>query len=81
MRLKNDISCVASQNYGSYNKIEIWQNKSSKISFYDVQKPIRTRDVDVDNMVILKLFQTKNNSKYLIKYFDNVMKIISFKIT
>ena len=30
-------------------------------------------DVDIDNIVTLKLIETKNSSKYLFGYFDGVM--------
>ena len=36
------------------------------------KKPIKIRDVDVDN--ISKLIETKNNSKYLIGYLEEVIK-------
>ena len=34
------------------------------------KKPIKSWDVDVDNIVISKLVKTKTNSKYLIGYLD-----------
>ena len=34
--------------------------------FYTVKKPIKTWDVNVDNIVISKLVKTKSNSKYSI---------------
>ena len=37
------------------------------------KKPIKTY-VDVGNIVISKLVETENNSKYLIEYFNEVMK-------
>ena len=38
------------------------------------KKQIRIRDVHVDNIVTSKLTETKNNSKYLIGYFDDVIR-------
>ena len=38
-----------------------------------VQKPIKNLNVDVDNIIILKLIETKNNCKYLIGYLDDVI--------
>ena len=33
------------------------------------KKTIKIWDVNVDNIIILKLIETKNNSKYFIAYF------------
>ena len=39
------------------------------------KKPIKTWNVNVDNVVISKLIETKTNSKYLIGIkFDNVIR-------
>ena len=38
------------------------------------KKPIKVWDVNVDNVVISKLIETKNNSKYLIEYLDDVIR-------
>ena len=43
-----------------------------KKEFYGSKKPIKIRDVDIDN--ISKLIETKNNSKYLIGYLEEVIK-------
>ena len=43
-----------------------------KKEFYGAKKPIKIRDVDIDN--ISKLIETKNNSKYLIGYLEEVIK-------
>ena len=34
------------------------------------KKPIKIWDVNVDNIVISKLVETKNNSKYFVEYLD-----------
>ena len=39
-----------------------------------MQKILKIWDVDADNTVISKFIETNNNSKYLIRYFDNVIR-------
>ena len=41
-----------------------------------MQKPIKNLNVDVDNIILLKLIETKNNSKYLIGYLDDVIRAL-----
>ena len=38
------------------------------------KKPIKNWNVNVDNKIISKLVETKNNSKYLIEYLDEVIR-------
>ena len=38
---------------------------------YGAKKPINIWDVNVDNIVVSKLVETKANSKYLIEYLDS----------
>ena len=38
------------------------------------KKPVNIWDVNVDNIVVSKLTETNNNSKYLIGYLDEVIK-------
>ena len=38
------------------------------------KKPIKIWDVNVDNIVISKLIETKTNSKYLFGYLDNAIR-------
>ena len=38
----------------------------AKDEFYAAKKPIKIWDVNVDNIVVSKLAETKTNSKYLI---------------
>ena len=45
-----------------------------KEEFYGANKPIKIWNVIVDNIVISKLLQTKNISKYLIEYLDKVIR-------
>ena len=48
--------------------------KVEKEGFYGAKKPIKIWDVHVDNIIISKLVDTKNNSKYLIGYLDGVIR-------
>ena len=50
------------------------EREIAKEKFYAAEKPIKIWDVNVNNIVILKLFKIKNNSKYLIGLkFDKVI--------
>ena len=44
------------------------------------KKPIKTWEVNVDNIVISKLVKMKTNSKYLIGYLDKDIKPLVLKI-
>ena len=46
----------------------------TKEEFYDAKKPVNIWDVNVDNGFISNLIETKNNTKYLIGYLDDVMR-------
>ena len=48
--------------------------KAAKEKFYGAQKTTRIWEVNVDNVVLSKLIETKNNSKYLNGYLDEVAK-------
>ena len=48
-----------------YDKGEIWRERNSK-RFYAAKKPIKIWDVNVDNIVVSKLVETKTDSRYLI---------------
>ena len=50
------------------------ETKVAKETFYGAKTPINIWDVNVDNVVIWKLVETKTNSKYLIGYLDKVIK-------
>ena len=50
------------------------KTKVAKEEFYDAKKPVKIRDVNVDNIVISKLIESKNNSEYLIIYLDEVIR-------
>ena len=42
------------------------EKETAKEKFYAAKKPIKIWDVNVDNIVISKLIETKTNSKYLV---------------
>ena len=46
--------------------VKFGEQDISKEKFYAAEKPIKICDVNVDNIVISKLTETKTNSKYLI---------------
>ena len=49
------------------------ETKVIKEKHYAAKKPIYIWDVNIDNIVILKLIEAKTNSKYLIGYLDIVL--------
>ena len=50
------------------------KTKIAKEEFCGAKKPIKICDVNVDSMAISKFFKTRNNSKYLIGYLDEVIR-------
>ena len=50
------------------------ERKIAKEKFDAAKKPIKIWDVNVDNIVISKLFKTKTNSKYFIGYLDKAIR-------
>ena len=48
--------------------------RNSKRKFYAAKRPIKIWDVNIENIVILKLIKTKTNSKYLIRYLDKAIR-------
>ena len=52
------------------------QKKVAKQKCYDKNKPIKTSDVDVDNIVISKLIQITKNTKNLIGFVHDVVKAL-----
>ena len=48
--------------------------KAVQEEIYGGKMPIRIIRINVDNTIILKLAETKNNSKYLIGYLDDVIR-------
>ena len=58
------------------------ETKVAKEELYGAKKPINVWNVNVDNIVISNLTETKNNSKYLIGYLDEVIRpLVSFDIS
>ena len=57
--------------------MEFGKTKVAKQEFNAAKKPIKIWDVNVDNIVISKLL-TKNNSKYLIGYLDELIRPVAF---
>ena len=54
--------------------LRLGKAKETKEKFYAAQKTINIWDVNIDNIVISKLIETKTNSKYLIGYLDKVIR-------
>ena len=50
--------------------VKFGKTQIAKEKFYAAKKPTKVWDVNVDNIVILKLVKTKTNSKCLIGYLD-----------
>ena len=50
------------------------ETKVAKEVLYNAKNPIKILDVNVDNVIISKLVYTTNNSKYFIRYLDEVIK-------
>ena len=46
--------------------VRFGEKEITKEKFYAAKKPMKIWDVNVDNIVILKLIEAKTNSKYLI---------------
>ena len=49
--------------------------KVAKKELYGENKPIKDWDIDVDKIPVSDLFK-QNNSKYLMKYLDNVIRLL-----
>ena len=50
------------------------QTKVPKEEFYGDKEPINIWDVNVDNILISNLTETRNNSKYLIGYLNEFIR-------
>ena len=50
------------------------KTKVTKKELYGTIKPIKIWDVDIDNIIISKSIEIKNNSKYLIGYLHDVIR-------
>ena len=49
--------------------VRFGEKEIAKVLCYAAKELIKTLDVNVDNIVISKLIETKINSKYSIKYY------------
>ena len=57
--------------------VRFGEKETAKEKFYAAKKPIKIWDVNVDNIVISKLIETKTNSKYLIGIkFDKSIRLL-----
>ena len=52
------------------------EERVTKEKFHAAKKPIRIWDVNIDNIVISKLIEKKNNFKYLIGYSDKGIRTL-----
>ena len=52
------------------------ERQVTKENFYAARNPIKTWDINVDNIVISTLIGTKTNSKYFIGYLDKVVRLL-----
>ena len=50
------------------------ETKIANETFYAPRNPINILDVNIDNIVISNLVETKTNSKYLLGYLDKVIR-------
>ena len=60
--------------FNSLIMLRFGKTKVAKEELYGAKTLMKTWDVNVDNIVISKLVQAKNNSKYLIGYLDEVLR-------
>ena len=59
--------------------LKFGETKVSKEKIYAAKKPRKICYVNVDNIVISKLIETKTNSKYLVGYLDKLKMEIKIK--
>ena len=60
--------------FDSVVMLRFGKTKVEKETFYGAKKSIHIWDVGVDNIVISKSIETKNNFKYFIGYLDKVIR-------
>ena len=65
---------IATKFFDSLIMLRFGKIKEAREELYGAQKLIEFWDVNADNIVISKLVDTKNNSKYLIEYLDKVIR-------
>ena len=54
--------------------LRLRKTKVAKEVLYSVKRAIKIRDVNVDNIAISKLFETKSSSKYLMRQLNEVIR-------
>ena len=54
------------------------EKEIAKEKFYSAKNPIKSCDVNVDNIVTSKLVKAKTSSKYLIGYLDKAIRPLVF---
>ena len=54
------------------------KTKVKKEGFCRAKKPMKIWEVNVNNIVISKLVETKNNSQYSIGYLEEVIRLLVF---
>ena len=54
--------------------LRLGKTKEAKEEFDVSKNPIKMLNIGVDNVVISKLLETKNSSKYLIGYLDEIIR-------
>ena len=54
--------------------LRLGKTKEAKEEFYVSKNPIKNLNIGVDNVVISKSLETKNSSKYLIGYLDEIIR-------
>ena len=52
----------------------MFQAKEAKEKSYEAKMPLKIQDVNIGNIIISKLVETKNNSKYLIGDLHEVIR-------
>ena len=60
--------------FDSIKILRFGNTKVAKGEFCGAKKSIKIWNVDVDNIVTSKLIETKNNSKYLVGYLEEVIR-------
>ena len=56
--------------------LKFGEKNVTKETFYAAKKPIKIWDVNVDNIVVSKLIETKIISKYLTGYLDKARPLV-----
>ena len=62
--------------FDSTKMLRFGETKIAKEKFYAAKIPIKIWGVNVDNIAISKLVNTKTHSNYLIGYLDNVIGLL-----